>query len=291
MIGDDIIYEYPKCDRLVIIGDIHGDIKRLKNILIQAKIINNNIEWIAEPPNTVIVQMGDQVDSLNRDGGDAVNIINDWEILEDVEVIYFTNLIDKIEQTKGGRFISIIGNHEFMNVIGNYSYVSSKSMNNDENRRGDLFKPRGTLSPILSKRPIVLKIDDLLFCHAGLTSGHVDILKKYNKDIPYINKIWKNFVLYGKVLLEDKEIFDNILLDNEGILWTRNLDDSDKAKKMLSDINCTFMFVGHTVMDKIRIHEKKIWYTDTGISRAFGKKEYQYMEIINNNIYVRDVDG
>ena len=77
MIGDDIIYEYPKCDRLVIIGDIHGDIKRLKNILIQAKIINNNIEWIAEPPNTVIVQMGDQVDSLNRDGGDAVNIIND----------------------------------------------------------------------------------------------------------------------------------------------------------------------------------------------------------------------
>ena len=67
MISDDIIYEYPNCDRLVIIGDIHGDIKRLKNILIDAKVINNNIEWIAEPKNTIVVQMGDQVDSLNRD--------------------------------------------------------------------------------------------------------------------------------------------------------------------------------------------------------------------------------
>ena len=30
-------------NRLVIIGDIHGDIKRFKNILLDAKIINNNI--------------------------------------------------------------------------------------------------------------------------------------------------------------------------------------------------------------------------------------------------------
>jgi len=213
MIGDDIIYEYPMCDRLVIIGDIHGDIKRLKTILIDAKIINNNIEWIAEPPNTVVVQMGDQVDSLNRD-----NLIPDWEVIDDVEVIYFTNLLDKFAQSKGGRFISIIGNHEFMNVIGNYSYVSSKSMANNETKRKELFKTGGKLSPILSNRPIVLKIGELLFCHAGLTGNHIMILKKYNKNISYINRIWRNFVLHNNVLKEDKEIFDKILLDYEGIL-------------------------------------------------------------------------
>ena len=32
MDNDNIIYEYPMPDRLVIIGDIHGDIKRFKNI-------------------------------------------------------------------------------------------------------------------------------------------------------------------------------------------------------------------------------------------------------------------
>jgi len=284
MIGDDIIYEYPKCDRLVIIGDIHGDIKRLKTILIDAKIINNNIEWIAEPPNTVVVQMGDQVDSLNRDES-----IAEWEVLDDVEVIYFTNLLDKFAQSKGGRFISIIGNHEFMNVIGNYSYVSSKSMANNENKRRDLFKAKGVLSPILSKRPIVLKIGELFFCHAGLTTKHLELLKKYDKDISYINRIWKNFVLHGNVLKEDKELFDNILLDYNGILWTRELDNQNDLNEMLKSINCTFMFVGHTVMDGIKFYNNKVWYTDTGISRAFGNNKYQYMEIINYHIHIKEI--
>ena len=284
MIGDDIIYEYPNCDRLVIIGDIHGDIKRLKTILIDAKIINNNIEWIAEPPNTVVVQMGDQVDSLNRDES-----IAEWEVLDDVEVIYFTNLLDKFAQSKGGRFISIIGNHEFMNVIGNYSYVSSKSMANNENKRRELFKAKGLLSPILSKRPIVLKIGELFFCHAGLTTKHLELLKKYDKDISYINRIWKNFVLHGNVLKEDKELFDNILLDYSGILWTRELDNQNDLNEMLKSINCTFMFVGHTVMDGIKFYNNKVWYTDTGISRAFGNNKYQYMEIINYHIHIKEI--
>lgn len=284
MIGDDIIYEYPNCDRLVIIGDIHGDIKRLKTILIDAKIINNNIEWIAEPPNTVVVQMGDQVDSLNRDES-----IAEWEVLDDVEVIYFTNLLDKFAQSKGGRFISIIGNHEFMNVIGNYSYVSNKSMANNENKRRELFKAKGVLSPILSKRPIVLKIGELFFCHAGLTTKHLELLKKYDKDISYINRIWKNFVLHGNVLKEDKELFDNILLDYNGILWTRELDNQNDLNEMLKSINCTFMFVGHTVMDGIKFYNNKVWYTDTGISRAFGNNKYQYMEIIKYHIHIKEI--
>lgn len=284
MIGDDIIYEYPNCDRLVIIGDIHGDIKRLKTILIDAKIINNNIEWIAEPPNTVVVQMGDQVDSLNRDES-----IAEWEVLDDVEVIYFTNLLDKFAQSKGGRFISIIGNHEFMNVIGNYSYVSSKSMANNENKRRELFKAKGVLSPILSKRPIVLKIGELFFCHAGLTTKHLELLKKYDKNISYINRIWKNFVLHGNVLKEDKELFDNILLDYNGILWTRELDNQNDLNEMLKSINCTFMFVGHTVMDGIKFYNNKVWYTDTGISRAFGNNKYQYMEIIKYHIHIKEI--
>ena len=42
-------------DRIIIIGDVHGDIKRFKDILIKSEIINTNLEWIAEPPNTYII--------------------------------------------------------------------------------------------------------------------------------------------------------------------------------------------------------------------------------------------
>jgi hypothetical protein len=192
MINDDIIYEYECChekNRIVIIGDIHGDIRRFKDILIDAKVINKNIEWIAEPKNTIVVQMGDQVDSINRDPS-----LEEWEVLPDVEMIYFTNLLHKIALSKGGRVISLIGNHEMMNSIGNFSYVSSKSLNNDDSKRHDLFKPSGALSAILSQRPIVVKIGRLLFCHAGLTTEHLNILKN-------TIRIFRISILYGRTLL------------------------------------------------------------------------------------------
>jgi hypothetical protein len=287
MIGDDIIYEYECChekNRIVIIGDIHGDIRRFKDILIDAKVINNNIEWIAEPKNTIVVQMGDQVDSINRDPS-----LEEWEVLPDVEMIYFTNLLHKIALSKGGRVISLIGNHELMNSIGNYSYVSSKSLNNDDSKRHDLFKPGGGLSAILSQRPIVAKIGKLLFCHAGLTMEHLSLLTKHGKDISYINSIWKNFIKNGAVLLEDKEIFDTIILGNDGILWARDLNNTGDVAKMLDSIGCHYMFVGHTVVDRVKILNERIWYTDTGISRAFGNTSFQYIDIYENQVSIREI--
>ena len=212
-------YEYPETDRLVIIGDIHGDLKRFKNILIDAKIINNNLEWIAEPSNTIVVQLGDQIDSANR-----IESANNWEILEDTEMIYFTNTLDNIAISKGGRVISLIGNHELMNTQGNFSYVSQKS--NKETRIND-YHPNGKLSVILSKRPVVLKIGKLFFCHAGLKKCHLDILRLYYKNISYVNTLWKKYMLGELSDENDINLFEKLLTDNNGILWNRNLDDTE----------------------------------------------------------------
>ena len=283
MINDDIIYEYEHNNRIVIIGDIHGDIRRFKDILIDAKIINKNIEWTAEPKNTIVVQMGDQVDSINRD-----RTLEEWEVLPDIEMIYFTNLLNKIALSKGGRVISLIGNHELMNTIGNYSYVSDKSLK-DNYKRQELFKPGGTLSAILSQRPLVVKIGQLLFCHAGLTLEHLNILSKYNKDVSYINTIWKNFIKNNAILIEDKEIFENIILDGDGILWTRDLNEKGDLIKMLETLGCVYMFVGHSVVEQVKLINDHVWYTDTGISRAFGNTSYQYIDIVNNQINIKNV--
>jgi hypothetical protein len=283
MLYDNVIYEYPHRDRVVIIGDIHGDLKRFKNILLDAKIINTNIEWIAEPQNTIVVQLGDQVDSLNRSP-----FVPEWEVLDDTEILKFTNFLDNIAKTKGGRIISLIGNHEFMNTIGNYSYVSAKSLESTD-RRTELFKPKGSLASLLAYRPIVLKIGELFFCHAGLKKHHLDILEKYNKHISYLNIIWKNYMLNGQVLQKDKEIFDKVILEFDGILWTREFDNLEIVQENLHKLGCTFMFVGHTTVESVKCLGNVVWYIDTGISRAYGSSSYQYIDISDYKINVKQI--
>lgn len=281
MFHNTVTYEFSYPSRMIVIGDIHGDLKRFKNILIDANIINNDLEWIAQPQETIVVQLGDQVDSMNR----APNI-QDWEVLDDMTMLHFTDSLDNIAKAKGGRVISLIGNHELMNVIGNFSYVSSKSK---VPNRTDYFKPTGTLSGILSNRPLVIKIGPLFFCHAGIKKQHLDLLIKYEKPVSYINEIWRHYMSTGTIYVNDKELFDKLLLDMDGILWTRTVDDNDDMTTVLNTLGCEYIFIGHTTVENVQLVGNRLWYVDTGISRAYGSMSYQYIDIYNNNISVKTI--
>lgn len=285
MMFNNYLNEINNADRIVIIGDVHGDIRRFKSVLIDSKIINDNFEWIADPPNTIIVQLGDQIDSLNR------NTNENWEVLNDYEMIYFTEHLNNIARVKGGFCISLIGNHELMNVIGDFSYVSPSSMNNNnkEIERRDLFKPKGSIGLILGRRPLIIKIKDLLFCHAKLELEHLEILKKYNKDIFYINSIWSNYLENNKINIEDKEILDKIIIGSNGILWNRNENKRNETEQLFKELDVSYMFLGHTALDRISLADNQIWYCDTGLSRAFGTTKYQYIDINKNNINVKTI--
>lgn len=270
-------------NRIIIIGDVHGDIKRFKEILIKSEIINTNLEWIAEPPNTIIIQLGDQIDSLNRLSNE------NWEVLSDYEMIYFTEHLNDIARIKGGYVISLIGNHELMNIIGDFSYVSPQNRNET---RFDLFKAKsGSIGLILAKRPLIVKIKDLIFCHAKLGLEHLELLNKRNKDIFYINYLWKNYMENGIIKLEDKEIFDEIILGNNGILWNRNINNKIETEKLFKHLGIKFMFLGHTALEKITIVDNQIFYCDTGLSRSFGTQTYQYIDINNKNINIKSIDN
>ena len=278
---NEYIYELSIHKRIIVIGDIHGDIRRFKNILVNAKIINNDLEWIAEPRETIILQLGDQIDSLNR------NTTEKWEVLKDYEMIYFTDHLNLIARAKGGYCISLIGNHELMNVIGDFSYVSE---NSNSNTRDKMFKPKGSIALILAKRPLIFKIGDLLFCHAKLHINHLNILKKYNKDIFYINEIWRNYLETSKLSIEDKEIIDSIIIGSSGILWNRDENDKLLTSELFKELGIIYMFLGHTSYDKILLKDNQIWYCDTGISRAFGKTQYQYLNIDKNIINIETIN-
>lgn len=270
-------------ERIVVIGDIHGDIKRLCEILYHAKIITRDLSWIS--PNTVVVQLGDQVDSAIRSP-----LAEDWEEIPDVEVLKFTDYLDTIAQQNGGRFLSCIGNHECMNLMGDFSYVSAKSLmlyNADMRKAGFRVKD-GQFTKIIAKRNLVLRVGGYIFCHGGLLPQHLDIT---DNNLETINNTFRKFLLNGSVdAYREMKILDTLLGEN-GIVWTRfyaseTPDTSAVINDVLARTNSIGMIIGHCTVPIVTVLQGRVLLADTGISRSFGKSSYQYIQIRGTNIEV-----
>ena len=86
----------------------------------KANIIDNNENWIGG--NIHVVQMGDVLDRKSR-----------FEYFSDEDSEFrIIGLILKLQidsYLAGGGFHPIIGNHELMNIMGIFDYVSAKGMN------------------------------------------------------------------------------------------------------------------------------------------------------------------
>ena len=110
---------YNKKDRILVIGDLHGDYKTTINLFINLKLINSDKQWIAKPKTTFVVQMGDQVDGGGRGTGDVKG---------ELELLEFMEEINKKAMQQGGAVLSLIGNHEIMNLIGDFRYASQNDI-------------------------------------------------------------------------------------------------------------------------------------------------------------------
>ena len=210
----------PPVPRIIVFGDVHGDMDVVLKSLKVAKLIESNYNYdktklpIWTGGNTVVVQLGDQIDSCRFDpttlqpcklikkGNDKANDTNSLEL--------FTHLHNEA-QKKGGAVYSILGNHELMNARGNMDYVSQENINefsefNNEDldeldkidkslmNRKKLFSPGNKWANFLGcTRQVALQIGSNLFTHAGIV---YELAKKYKiEDINVImsNYLWNNF--------------------------------------------------------------------------------------------------
>lgn len=92
--------------RVVAIGDIHGDFDAFAEILRHAGITDESGRWIAG--NTTLIQTGDFLDR-----GAKVKAVVD--LLMD---------LDQQATAAGGRMVVLIGNHEVMNMVGDFRDVT-----------------------------------------------------------------------------------------------------------------------------------------------------------------------
>jgi hypothetical protein len=97
--------QWQDVERIVAVGDIHGDYEHFVEVLTSAGLINRRGNWIGE--DTHFVQTGDIPDR----GPDTDKIIEHMQRLE------------RQAERDGGMVHALIGNHEAMNMLGDVRYV------------------------------------------------------------------------------------------------------------------------------------------------------------------------
>ncbi|MEP1487451.1 MAG: metallophosphoesterase [Algibacter sp.] len=227
------IYKAPK--KLVALSDIEGNFYAFKKILIGAKIMNTNYEWIFGEGHLVFV--GDIFDR----GNNVTQCL--WLIYE----------LERQAELNGGKVHFVMGNHENMNLRGSTKYVKDKYLDLSKKLKlpyKEMFGNNTELGQWLRTKNTVVKIGSTLYVHAGISIDMIN--EKYTLDD--INRIAKKY--YGnpnrKEIQESSLVFDT----KRGPLWYRGYFKNDIGNKGVSKIlehfNSETIVVGHTVQNKIK---------------------------------------
>lgn len=265
----------PAKKRIIAIGDLHGDYELTLNCLKLAKVIDDDLNWIAKPKDTVVVQIGDQVDRcrplVGRKCTDPKTTANDEG--RDIDIINLFNDLDKKARKFKGAVISLLGNHEIMNVQGNMNYVSYEGLKQFEDEinpdtgnkfesgmeaRKYLFKRGNKYANLLAcTRQTAVIIGSNLFVHAAIVPK---LAKKYNvRDINLMVRKWLLKQFSSTKDVDGIGKLKDILINYEvSPFWPRLLGslppdvkiEDDKCVKYLEDTlhlyRCNNIIIGHT---------------------------------------------
>jgi hypothetical protein len=255
----------PAPERVVAIGDLHGDLDAARRALRLAGAIDANDAWIGG--KLVVVQTGDLVDR-----GD-----------DDRKIVDLTEKLKKDAKAAGGEFLAMNGNHEIMNALADFRYVTPGGFNAfqdvpsrddalsgkaaDPQARGRLsaFAPGGQYAKILADRPEIARVGDSIFVHGGVLPKHV------RAGLDTINTNTREWLL-GERRKLPKEIEAE-----DGPLWTRmysaapGKEECATLNETLTLLNAKRMVMGHTPQkpDISSACDGKAWRIDTGMSKFY----------------------
>lgn len=288
-------FEWSGVERVVVLGDLHGDYEQYIDALDAAGLIDRRGRW--DGGQTHLVQTGDVPDR----GPDTRRILDHLEQLK------------KQAERDGGRVHTLIGNHEAMNVYGDLRYVHPGEFEAFRNRNSDRYReaqwthytgilrerdpaafaamdqdalrrewerehplgwvehrlawaPDGEYGRLVMANPVALKIDDSLFLHGGLSAKFcqaslAELTERVHDGIAHYN-----YVNPG------------IVEDELGPLWYRGLaiDDEQTRSAMVDAILERYgvrrIVVGHTPTQGIvwPRFDGRVILNDTGLAAHYG---------------------
>ena len=320
----------PDAKRIIAIGDVHGDMKLvidslvISKVIIPTKTISNSVKatiknveynysWIGG--DTIVVQIGDQNDGCRPKNGTCDHINSDYP--DDIPIFEFFTLLHELALKNGGGVYSLIGNHELMNVSGDFKYTSNANVNvfkkytdpftnkiysgnnfdqAKEHRMIAFQNGNQHANYIGCTRQSVLIVGDFLFIHAGINKFFLENFRG-RENLQRLNKLVKNWLLKKLDEISVDQVTLNKLINdaNDSPFWNRvlgqlpaHLPYSDRrCKDLLAPIISAYkikgMIIGHTPQTVDGINAtcgNKLFRIDVGASKAFDeRREPQVLEM------------
>jgi hypothetical protein len=271
-------------ERIVAVGDLHGDLAATRAALRLAGAIDASDHWSGG--KSIVVQTGDQIDR-----GD-----DDRKVLD-----LLGRLTDEAKKA-GGALHVLNGNHETMNAAGDFRYVTPGGFRafadfkagdgaetpalarfgRIERGRALAFIAGGPYARKLAERQTILLLGDSVFVHGGVTDVHV----RYGVD--RINAEVSRF-LRGELAS-----LPPFLERDDAPMWAR-VYSSDPVparacamlEQVLAELGARRMVVGHTVQKSGISHAcgQRVFRIDVGLSSFYGGP-CQVLEIRGRDVRV-----
>ncbi len=294
-------------ERVIAVGDVHGDYEQFLDVLLSAAVIDKDGNWTGG--KTHLVQTGDFLDR----GPDSRKVMD------------LLMKLEKEAKAAGGMVHVLLGNHEAMNVYGDMRYVSAgeyeafrepnsekaiqslwrEHLLNVQNngpvvggpRLDDAYRKKweaehppgyaehrkafsssGVYGRWLRGLNAVVKIDDTLFLHGGIgpkfaTTG----LRNMNNRIR------------GE-LNDHSRLQGGLAMDNEGPMWYRGLANGNETEldahldKVLKTHKVQRIAIGHTFTDGAVTPRfgGRVLLIDIGLARLYDKMLRQACLLVEN---------
>ena len=240
--------------RVVAVADVHGDFQRFAEVLRHAGLIDGAKDWCGG--KTHLVQTGDLLDR----GPDSRLVMD---------------LIMKLERQaplQGGMVHQLVGNHEIMNLAGDFRYIHPGEIasHGGPDKAAAALGPRGFYGRWISEHPVVIRINNTVFLHAGVSPDFSAMSPEAINEAAW------------KALRSDSLQAD--IFQGEGPFWYRGwgLDPSTSVERALDQFletaEAEFAVIGHTVVEEVQTRFRgRVIMTDTGLSQAYGGPG-QYIE-------------
>ncbi|RME24699.1 MAG: metallophosphatase [Deltaproteobacteria bacterium] len=239
----------PPPGRVVAIGDLHADLDAALATLQLAGVADATGRWTGG--TTVLVQTGDLTDR----GPDSK------------EVIELLMSLRQQAADAGGRVVPLLGNHELMNMMGDWRYVTPQDIADfgSVDARRAAFSVDGSLGRWLIELDVAALVDDTVFVHGGIGERFAALgVAGINAQV--------DRALHGQAPPD--------ILGEDGPLWNRALVMAPEPLacaelgRSLAALGARRMVVGHTPQPDGRILSRcngQLLDIDTGISPYYGR--------------------